>query len=344
MASSFLRDRTTGTSNDGNQSNLTTPLQIPDEVDSPGALRAGSPAGDHVTVIRAFDHQDFDAAQLVEAKAGRTVSVCLPAHNEAATVATIVQVIREQLVERHHLVDELLVIDDHSTDATAEVARAAGAGVIDAASVLGAYPNGPGKGRALWKSVFASSGDIVVWCDADVTNFSTAFIVGILGPLLTAPDVLYSKGFYRRPLGTGGEGGGRVTELVARPLLSLLFPHLTDLVQPLSGEYGGYRHVLEQVPFVVGYGVEIGLLIDLSRRFGIDSMAQVDLGVRRHRNRPLSQLGPQAMTIMQVALRRRDVAQVPIEAFLIRPDEEPLAVAATELPPLIDVPEYRDRP
>ncbi len=294
-------------------------------------------------MIRAFDHQDFDAAQLVEAKAGRTVSVCLPAHNEATTVASIVQVIREQLVERHRLVDELLVIDDHSTDATATVASAAGAGVIDAASVLGAYPNGPGKGRALWKSVFASSGDIVVWCDADVTNFSTAFIVGILGPLLTASDVLYSKGFYRRPLGTGGEGGGRVTELVARPLLSLLYPHLTDLVQPLSGEYGGYRHVLERVPFVIGYGVEIGLLIDLSERFGIDSLAQVDLGVRRHRNRPLSQLGPQAMTIMQVALRRRDLTQVPIEALLIRPDEEPLAVAATELPALIDVPEYRDR-
>ena len=271
------------------------------------------------------------------------MSVCLPAHNEAATVASIVQAIREQLVERHRLVDELLVIDDHSTDATASVASAAGAVVIDAATVLGAYPNGPGKGRALWKSVFASSGDIVVWCDADVTNFSTAFIIGILGPLLTASDVLYSKGFYRRPLGTGGEGGGRVTELVARPLLSLLYPRLTDLVQPLSGEYGGYRHVLEQVPFVIGYGVEIGLLIDVSKHFGIDSLAQVDLGVRRHRNRPLSQLGPQAMTIMQVALRRRDFNQVPIEALLIRPDEEPLAVAATELPALIDVPEYRNR-
>jgi len=139
------------------------------------------------------------------------------------------------------------------------------------------------------------------------------------------------------------EGGGRVTELVARPLLSLLYPELTDLVQPLSGEYGGFRHVLERVPFLVGYGVEIGLLIDLSRALGVDALAQVDLGVRRHRNRPLSQLGPQAMTIMQVALRRRDVTIVPAVADLVRPETEAVTVSAAELPPLIDVPEYRAR-
>ncbi len=308
-----------------------------------GALHGSGPAGDDGAVIRAFDHQDFDAARLVEAKAGRTVSVCLPAHNEASTVGVIVRTIREQLIERHPLIDELLVIDDHSIDDTARVARDEGAGVVLAADVLPDHPNGPGKGRALWKSVHASRGEIVVWCDADVTNFSTAFVVGLLGPLLTEPDVRYAKGFYRRPLGTGGEGGGRVTELVARPLLSLLYPDLTDLVQPLSGEYGGYRSVLEQVPFLVGYGVEIGLLIDLSRRFGIDALAQVDLGVRRHRNRPLSQLGPQAMTIMQVALRRADIAIVPVEADLVRPDTDPLTVSAAELPALIDVPAYRER-
>ena len=306
-------------------------------------MRGGPKSGEHGSVIRAFDHQDFNAARLVEAKAGRTVSVCLPAHNESSTVAAIVRIIREQLVERHALVDELLVIDDHSSDDTASVATAAGAQVVSAADVLTSYPNGPGKGRALWKSVHASTGDIVMWCDADVTNFSTAFVVGVLGPLLTAPDVSYAKGYYRRPLGTGGEGGGRVTELVARPLLSLLYPELTDLVQPLSGEYGGYRDVLERVPFPVGYGVEIGLLIDLSRRFGIESLAQVDLGVRRHRNRPLNQLGPQAMTIMQIALRRRSVEIVPVGADLIRPDTDPLAVSAAEMPPLIDVPEYRER-
>ena len=294
-------------------------------------------------VIRAFDHQDFDAARLVEAKAGRTVSVCLPAHNEAATVGPIVATIREQLMERHQLVDELLVIDDHSSDGTDEVAKHAGADVVRAAETLTAYPNGPGKGRALWKSVYASRGDLIVWCDADVTNFTTAFVIGVLGPLLTAPGVSYSKGYYRRPLGVGGEGGGRVTELVARPLLSLLYPELTDLVQPLSGEYGGHRAALEQVPFVVGYGVEVGLLIDLGRRFGVDALAQVDLGVRRHRNRPLSQLGPQAMTIMQVALRRHRGDIVPEVSELIRPDTEPLPVSAAEMPALVDLPEYLER-
>lgn len=308
-----------------------------------GALRRAPHSGDHDAVIRAFDHQDFDAGRLVEAKAGRTVSVCLPAHNESTTVGQIVRIIREQLVERHALVDELIVIDDHSTDDTARVARDAGAIVVAAADVLPHHSNGPGKGRALWKSVHESTGDIIMWCDADVTNFSTAFVIGVLGPLLTTTDVRYAKGFYRRPLGTGGEGGGRVTELVARPLLSLLYPELTDLVQPLSGEYGGYRSVLERVPFLVGYGVEIGLLIDLSRTFGVAALAQVDLGVRRHRNRPLAQLGPQAMTIMQVALRRRDIDIVPVVADLVRPDTEPLTVSAAELPPLMSVAEYRAR-
>ncbi len=294
-------------------------------------------------MIRAFDHQDFDAAGLVEAKAERTVSVCLPAHNEASTVGPIVTAIREQLVDRHPLVDELLVIDDHSTDGTGEVAARAGADVVRTAELLTACPNGPGKGRALWKSVYASRGDVIVWCDADITNFTTAFVIGVLGPLLTAPDVVYAKGFYRRPLGTGGEGGGRVTELVARPLLSLLHPELTALAQPLSGEYGGHRRALEQVPFVAGYGVEVGLLIDLSRRFGIDALAQVDLGVRRHRNRSLEQLGPQAMTIMQVALRRHRPDLVPETSELIRPDTAPLTVSAAELPALVDVPEYVER-
>jgi glucosyl-3-phosphoglycerate synthase len=202
---------------------------------------------------------------------------------------------------------------------------------------------GHGKGRALWRSVHASTGDLIVWCDADVTNFSTQFVVGLVGPLLTEPDVDYVKGFYRRPLGTGGNGGGRVTELVARPLLSLLHPTLTDIVQPLSGEYAGRRRVLEQVPFVAGYGVEIGLLIDLADRFGPATMAQVDLGTRRHRNRPLVELGPQAMTIMQVALRRAVPGIVDVEALLVRPEHPSVLVSAEELPPLLSVAEYLRR-
>ncbi|HEX7094876.1 MAG TPA: glucosyl-3-phosphoglycerate synthase [Acidimicrobiales bacterium] len=291
-------------------------------------------------MIRSYDHYDYDAATLVERKGGQRISVCLPARDEEATVADIVTAVREQLVERVPLVDELLVIDDHSTDATAERASAAGACVIDAAEVLRDIATGPGKGSALWRSLHISTGDIVVWCDTDVTNFSPQFVVGLIGPLLDEPDLVYVKGFYRRPLGTTSDGGGRVTELVARPLLALLHPSLTSIVQPLSGEYAGRRHALEQVPFVAGYGVEMGLLIDLAARFGTDAMAQVDLGTRRHRNRPLVELGPQATTIMQVAMRRASPDFVPEKVLLERPDAPPVTVSAEELPPLLSVREY----
>jgi glucosyl-3-phosphoglycerate synthase len=292
-------------------------------------------------VIRSFDHHDFDAAALVGRKQGQRISVCLPARDEAATVGGIVSLIRQELVDRLGLVDEIVVVDDHSVDDTAKHAAEAGALVVDAATTLADHGGGPGKGRALWKSVHAVSGDIVVWCDADVTNFSAHFIVGLLGPLLEDPGVCYVKGFYRRPLGASGDGGGRVTELVARPLLSLLHPHLAEVVQPLSGEYAGRRSALEQVPFFAGYGVEVGLLIDLARLFGLDALVQVDLGTRRHRNRPLSELGPQAMTIMQVALRRADPALLESSALLVRPDETSVVVSCEELPPLVTVPAYR---
>jgi glucosyl-3-phosphoglycerate synthase len=294
-------------------------------------------------VLRTFDTYDFDAAALLERKGDHRVSVVLPARNEEATVGDIVRVVREHLVERCPLVDELLVVDDHSTDRTADEAAAAGATVVDAAATLAEHAQGPGKGRALWRSLHVATGDIVAWCDSDVTNFSPQFVVGLLGPLLTEPAIDYVKGFYRRPLGTGGDGGGRVTELVARPLLALLHPELRAVAQPLSGEYAGRRHVLEQVPFVAGYGVEVGLLIDLAAHIGLDAMAQVDLGTRRHRNRTLTELGPQAMTIMQVALRRAHPGLVPVEALLERPDAPPVVVSATELPPLLSVPEYLRR-
>lgn len=291
-------------------------------------------------MIRSFDHYDYDAAALVERKDGQRISVCLPARDEEATVADIVTLVREHLIERVPLVDELIVIDDHSNDSTAERARAAGACVVDAAEVLPEITSGAGKGRALWRSLHVATGDIVVWCDTDVTNFSAQFVVGLLGPLLCEPDLVYVKGFYRRPLGTSGDGGGRVTELVARPLLALLHPTLTSIVQPLAGEYAGRRHALEQVPFVAGYGVEMGLLIDLAARFGTAAMAQVDLGTRRHRNRPLVELGPQAMTIMQVALRRAQEGFVAEKAVLERPDAPPVVVSAEELPPLLSVRDY----
>lgn len=291
-------------------------------------------------MVQTFDHHDFEPAALVNAKADRLVSVCLPAHNEETTVGSIVTRIREMLVERLPLVDEIVVIDDHSRDATARVAADAGARVVEARTTLAEFADGPGKGKALWKSVHASEGDIVVWCDADVTNFGPHFVTGLLGPLLTRPDVAFVKGYYRRPLSAQGDGGGRVTELVARPLMSMFFPELTAFMQPLSGEYAGRRELLEQMPFLGGYGVEVGLLIDIWRTFGTGVMAQVDLGTRVHRNRTLDQLGPQAMTIMQTILRRVQADFAPAAADLLRPGHPPRLVTAEEMPALAQVSAY----
>jgi glucosyl-3-phosphoglycerate synthase len=292
-------------------------------------------------MLRTFHHADFDAAALAGAKGEHTVSVCLPARNEEATVGAIVERVRQDLVETVPLVDEILVIDDHSTDRTAARARAAGADVVDAASVLPAFGEGHGKGEALWKSLAVARGDLVVWCDADVRDFSPAFVVGLVGPLLRSPDVVFVKGFYDRPGGDDGSGGGRVTELVARPVISLLFPQLAAVVQPLSGEYAGRRTALEQLPFVQGYGVDLGLLVDVVDRFGIEAVAQTDLGVRRHRNRPLDQLAPQAAQVLMTALQRAAPGLVESPARLARPGHEPLTIEAGERPPLAQVPDHR---
>ncbi|CAN5818976.1 glucosyl-3-phosphoglycerate synthase [soil metagenome] len=290
---------------------------------------------------RAYHHRDCDIPALARAKGTRTVSVCLPARDEVATIGPIVATICTSLIERAGVVDEVVVIDDHSTDGTAEAAAAAGARVVEASTVLAAYGEGHGKGEALWKSVFVARGDVIVWCDADIREFDERFVVGLLGPLLTS-DAALVKGFYDRPGGGVDGGGGRVTELVARPLLSLLFPHLAGIVQPLAGEYGAPREVLEQLPFVEGYGVDLALIIDVAERFGPGSLAQVDLGVRHHRNRPLDELGPQAMAVLQVALRRAGLDATDAAA-LLRPGREPVDVATAERPPLIDVPSYRLR-
>lgn len=291
-------------------------------------------------MIRTFRHAEFDAARLVEHKGAQRVSVCLPARDEQDTVGPIVERIRAELVDRHALVDELVVIDDHSTDRTADVASAAGAKVYDAGSILPEYGEGHGKGEAMWKSLFVSSGDLIVWCDADVRDFDARYVVGLVGPLLTVPDLMFVKGFYDRPVAPDGTGGGRVTELVARPLLSVLFPHLSPIVQPLAGEYAGRRDALEQLPFVQGYGVDLGLLIDVARRFGAAAIGQVDLGVRVHRNRPLSELSPQAMSVLQTALRRADPDLVAESAVLARPGLDPVTIDVAERPRLIDVPAY----
>ena len=295
-------------------------------------------------MIRTFHHDDFVAARLAEQKAeqGLAISVCLPARDEALTVGSIVEVLRDRLVEGCGLVDEVVVADDHSTDRTAEVARAAGARVVAVDDVLPELGRGQGKGEALYKSLAAAEGDLIVWCDADITDFGPRFVVGLVGPLLARPDLDFVKGFYDRPVGDSPHGGGRVTELMARPAIAALFPHLASIVQPLSGEYAGRRALLERLPFVQGYGVDLGLLVDIAQVAGTEVMAQVDLGTRRHRNRSLDQLGPQALAVLQTALRRAGTTHGGT-ATLVRPDLEPVEVATDERPPLVDVPSHRRR-
>jgi glucosyl-3-phosphoglycerate synthase len=287
----------------------------------------------------AFRHDEFDPLDLVERKGATSISVCLPARNEADTVGPIVATVRDELVDRLGLVDEVIVVDDHSDDDTAQVATDAGARVVAADQVLGEYGEGHGKGEALWKSLYVAKGDLVVWCDADVQNFAAGFVVGLLGPLLLDPDIAFVKGFYDRP-SAGTTGGGRVTELVGRPVLSLLFPHLAGIVQPLGGEYAGRREVLERLPFVQGYGVELGLLVDVVELVGIDAVAQVDLGSRIHRNRPLEELAPQAIAVLATALQRAGT-ELPGAAggqvALQQPARDPVIVDVGERPPLISV-------
>jgi glucosyl-3-phosphoglycerate synthase len=278
------------------------------------------------TSIRLLDAQRFDATELAQRRGSTTVSVCLPARNEERTVGAVVDAIRTLLVEKVHLVDELIVIDDHSTDATARVASDAGATVFDASTVLADHGHAHGKGEALWKSLHVSTGDLVAWCDTDILGFDPQFVVGLLGPLVEDESVAFTKGFYERTE-RDGVGGGRVTELTARPLLQLLFPDLASVVQPLSGEYAGRRDVLERLPFTVGYGVDLGLLIDVRRLVGPEAMVQVDLGQRDHRNRTLVELGPQALAVLQTGLERAGVD----------------VAAEAPLPPLADVAEYRSR-
>lgn len=286
---------------------------------------------------------EYDPAALAESKGTTTVSVCIPARNEEPTVGQIVERIRAELVDGLGLVDEIVVVDDHSSDRTAAIAAAAGAHVVDASTVLVDHGVGHGKGEALWKSLYASTGDVVIWCDADVRDFSTRFISGLLGPLLTDPTIGFAKGFYERPVDGQVRGGGRVTELVARPLLTMCFPSMSGIVQPLSGEYGGRREILEAIPFVTGYGVDIAMLIDIADRFGASSIAQVDLGERIHRNRPLHELSPQAAQVMQAALRRTGTGVAP-DAFTLRPpDLDAIDIVYSERPPLAMVESYRER-
>lgn len=252
-----------------------------------------------------WDHPSWSIADLIAAKAGRTVSVVLPALNEEKTVSAVVDTIHPLL---GGLVDELIVLDSGSTDETADRAAAAGATVVSREQAVPGLAPVPGKGEVLWRSIAASTGDIIAFVDSDLINPDPEFVPKLLGPLLTVEGIHLVKGYYRRPLRVSGtedaNGGGRVTELVARPLLAAMRPELTSVLQPLGGEYAGTRELLSAVPFAPGYGVEIGLLLDTYDRLGLGAIGQVNLGVRKHRNRPLVELGVMSRQIIGTMLRR----------------------------------------
>jgi len=310
---------------------------------------------------RTFHYSQFEPiSALREAKErlGSSVSVCIPARNEEATIGRIVRVLRRALVNRSGVVDEIVVMDGGSTDGTAAIARAEGAIVFPEEEVLPEAGPGRGKGEGMWKSLHVCHGDIICWVDADIQNIHPRFVYGLIGPLLVDQTIQYVKAFYERPIRdrkiTHPTGGGRVTELVARPVLNLFWPDLAGIVQPLSGEYAGRREVLEQVRFSSGYGVELGLLIDIASRCGLDGIAQVDLEVRVHRNQDMQALSRMSFGILQTALTRLteegrmspDSYSTTLHQFsngLRDYEMQPQQIVTLERPPIATVDGYRRR-
>ncbi|MER5468003.1 glucosyl-3-phosphoglycerate synthase [Streptomyces sp. NPDC002685] len=300
---------------------------------------------------RSWSLTDRPLHRLMAAKriTGSTVSVVLPALNEEETVGEIVAIIRHDLMQQVPLVDEIVVVDSGSTDRTSAVAAAAGARVVHRDDILPRIPAVPGKGEVLWRSLLVTSGDIVCFIDADLKEFSSDFVSGIVGPLLTDPDVDLVKAMYDRPLGGASGQGGRVTELMARPLLNMHWPQLAGFVQPLGGEYAARRSLLEQLPFPVGYGVELGMLVDALHLVGLDALAQVDVGVRKHRHQDGQALGRMAAAIYRTAQLRL------ARGHLIRPaltqfergrdgfQPRTYSVDTEERPPMTEISEYQRR-
>ncbi len=258
-----------------------------------------------------FHHSCFaDIERLVELKRkkGLKISLGFPTLNEERTIGHEIEVVKSALMDRYPLLDEIAVIDSGSTDKTREVAREVGADVYLAKEILPTYGSFPGKGENLWKSLYVLSGDIIAWIDADIKNIHPKFVYGIVGPLLEDDNLGYVKAYYERPIKVGDKtkpvGGGRVTEILARPLLASFYPELSLFMQPLSGEYAGRREILESIPFRVGYGVEIGHLLDIYEKFGLSVFAQVDLDKRVHRNQFLPALAKMSFAILQTIMAK----------------------------------------
>jgi glucosyl-3-phosphoglycerate synthase len=259
---------------------------------------------------RTFDHRSFTAEALARGR-DRSVSVCLPARDEAATIGAILD--RLLPLRDARVIDQIVVVDD-SSDGTAEIAAGLGAEVHRQCDLLPEFGPVVGKGDAMWRALSVLTGEIVCFLDADSEDFGEHFALGLLGPLLTDDSIRFVKGFYRRPLRVGDtqlpEGGGRVTELMARPLLARFFPELRHVLQPLAGEIAADRALLERVPFATGYAVETAMLVDAWREAGLDALAQVDLDVRQNRHQPLSELGPMAEAVLAAVVSRLDVPEL----------------------------------
>lgn len=290
-----------------------------------------------MNAVRTFDVADVTVESVVAIKQGRTISVCIPCRDEAATIGPLVRVIRSELMTKAAVVDELIVLDDRSTDDTALVAAHAGARVVSIDDIHQTHGAGHGKGNALWATMLVSHGDIVLWCDGDVTSFEPDWVLKLVVPLLRDASVGLVKAIYHRPTIYGG--GGRTTELVARPLISRYFPSLTGLAQPLAGEYAGRRDVLESIPFAEGWGVEMAMLIDIAARCGPTAIAQVDLGHRLHRHRELQSLSVQAAEVMATMLDRAGVDRGTAisDPLLTRADGSVVPLNMAERPSLVEM-------
>lgn len=307
-----------------------------------------------------YHHSTFrDLGKLVEAKRSRNlkVSLCFPTLNEEATIAKEIVLIGSELQKRFPLIDEIVVIDSGSKDRTREIAAEYGAKVFLAEEILPDQPQFRGKGENLWKALHVLEGDVIVYIDADIKNIHPRFAYGLLGPLLIRPEIQFVKAFYERPIALGQKGikqsgGGRVTELVIRPLFSLFYPDLAQIIQPLSGEYAGTREVFESIAFPIGYGVETSMLIDIFARWGMDVVAQVDLDRRVHRNQSTLALGRMAFGIMETFFRRLQTAgRVKFDAEMFRAmiqfemeegtyHRNVYPIEMVERPPIISLPEY----
>ena len=308
-----------------------------------------------------YHHSEFwDLKKLVEAKKKKnlTISLCLPTLNEEKTIGKELIIFRSELVERYPLIDEIAVIDSGSDDKTLEVAKNFGADTYLASDILPNLEPKRGKGENLWKAIYQLKGDIIVYVDADISNIHPRFVYGLVAPLIFREEIKYVKAFYDRPLAFSGNvrpsGGGRVTEILVRPLFSLFFPDLTAIIQPLSGEYAVRRDVLEQIAFPIGYGVETSHLIDVYHKFGLEAFAQTDLDKRVHENKPTQALGKMSFGILQTFIKRAKALGVFEKAeheTLLRQfqakreqyEQNLIEIIEEERPPMIEIEEYRKK-